>query len=70
MMQSNATFVNALSFFQGPEFCGAWFLPPFSNPDECKAFAEWFTMPAFTVLGQVIGLSEELLCQLVYQKCK
>ena len=69
MMQSNATFVNALSFFTGKEFCGMN-PPPIKPAEDCKAFATWFTKPAFTVLGELMGLSQAYLCQLNYDTCK
>ncbi len=68
MFEANDTQAMALDFFNGTTFCAAS-KPPLANVSDCQAFAAWFTPAAMTVLGEVITLANQAVCQAVFNTC-
>ena len=36
---------------------------------DCQGFNSWFTAKAFNILGQVVGMTDSILCKDVFNNC-
>ena len=69
MQNSTGLHGNATAFFNGTDFCGAKTPPANLSTADCQGFNSWFTAKAFNILGQVVGMTDSLLCKDVFNNC-
>ena len=66
-MQTDDSKKLATDFFNGSDFCDGK-SPPLPK-NECQQFNKWFTPASMTVLGQVMALSPQAVCQIGFKTC-
>ena len=69
MMQTNDSVATIAEFYNGKGFCGVA-KPPISPSADCQAFVKWFAPASMSVLGQVVGLASQAICQYAFNTCK